>query len=335
MGIIKLMSAHDIWYGRGLGPSLARIALLPLSLLYWLGWQTYLGIYRLGLKRASAPHRPIIIVGNFTVGGSGKSPLTMHLAHVLLKLGHRVVIGCSGYGSPKAEAAQLAPEGPLDPAEWGDEPAMIRAQLPEVPLIVGRRRVLAAQICAQRYPDAVLLMDDGLQHLPLQADVRIAIDDEETRNRWVLPAGPYREPRSNKRADLILPGDFTIVQQALQFEQLHGEPKSLAARINALCAIGRPDRFRDDLAASGLQIAAFEALPDHDPLAAGTLFDRFEPELPLVATAKDWVKLQRRPDLGNREIWIARQSVRVEPAEAFERWLHEKTLEAMAQKGGH
>src|ERR1700740_2610619 len=158
----------EIWDSESPRARLIRIFLAPISFLYALGWRSYLALYQLGLKKPSEPHKPVVCVGSLQVGGSGKTPLTLYLAALLRKLGYEVAIGCSGYGCPASEAAKIAPDGPLKASEWGDEPAMIRELLPEVPLIVGRRRVLAAKLCHASFPNSVLLMDDGFQHLPLQ-----------------------------------------------------------------------------------------------------------------------------------------------------------------------
>lgn len=297
--------------------------ILPFSALYWLGWHCYLALYALGFKRSSKPHHPILIVGNFTVGGSGKTPIAIYIAKLLTKSGLQPVIGCSGYGSPRSVGASLAPEGDLDPKEWGDEPTEIREELPEVPLIVGRDRVRAAEICHERYPDAALLMDDGLQHLPLKADVRIAVD-LPCANRFVLPAGPYREPAKGDRADLVIPNHFRAVRRVSVWSA-DGEalaPESIRGhRVQVLCAIGRPDSFLDSIEDLGMVAAKVVALGDHDPMSAGTLFAPFEPELPIVVTRKDWVKIRRRSDLSQWKLWIAKLEAHIEPEEEFCAWL--------------
>src|SRR5579885_1414322 len=200
------MHWRDVWFSKQAGFRLIRIALTPLSWLYAAGWQGYLTIYRFGWKKAKAPHHPVVCIGNLKAGGTGKSPVTRYVADVLSSLQRQVVISCSGYGAPRSEAATLTPKGPLDAREWGDEAAMLRAFLPDTPLIVGRDRVEAAKICNKTHPDAVLLLDDGFQHLPLAKDLTILLDPP-AENGHCLPAGPYREPRRNRsRADLVLPG---------------------------------------------------------------------------------------------------------------------------------
>ncbi|MEZ0327744.1 MAG: tetraacyldisaccharide 4'-kinase, partial [Fimbriimonas sp.] len=313
------MHPEEIWYGTSFSAILARTALLPLSALYSLGWQTYLGLYNLGLKRASEPHKPVIVVGNLSVGGSGKTPVTLCLAKLLLSMGRRVVIGCSGYGSPRSEAATLAPAGPLDPAEWGDEPAMIRWLLPEVPLVVGRRRVMAAELVHEAYPGSVLLMDDGFQHLPLKKHVSLLVEADEAVSQLCLPAGPNREPaRNRRRADKVIWTDVVGLRgcspRVIRLPHRFVTPELVEvqlSRATALCALGQPRRFLGELKRE-LELVNPLVLPDHDPLTSGTLLQRLPPDLPVVVTAKDWVKLRHRADVGSRQFVIALQEVQIE-----------------------
>lgn len=310
---------------------LTRLSLTPLSWLYAGGWQTYLLVYRLGLKKALEPHRPVVCIGNLKVGGTGKSPITLYVARVLEELGKEVVIGCSGYGSPRSEGASLAPKGELNPKEWGDEPAMIRSLAPDFPIIVGRARVEAARICQDRFPNAVLLMDDGFQHLPVKKHVSIVLDPPGT-NRRCLPAGPYREPYDNRRrASLVLPNGFKAIFRVARLQTTEGEEQN-PPRANVLCALANPQRFLEDLRALGVQVHQTHLLPDHDPLDRGNLFDSLEPDLPVIVTAKDWVKLQNRQDRGARQILIARQEACIEPEAEFRAWLARKLDELEEQR---
>lgn len=304
---------------------MAALVLSPLSLLYALGWEIYLLAYRLGFKRASEPHRPVVCVGNLQVGGTGKTPAVVALVKLLVWQGRRVVVSCSGYGSPASQDATLAPEGDLPAREWGDEPALFRMLLPEVPLIVGRNRVRAAQICADRFPDAVLLLDDGFQHLPLKKHVSIILDPPVW-NRFCLPAGPYREPSWNRtRADLVIPGEFKLAYTPLSFvEALTGADSPQPQRTNVLCALGDPTRFLWTLEQQGIEVVNGRLLPDHDTLLAGNLFDGLDPALPLVVTAKDWGKLRQRSDLDKWRLLVANREASIQPAKQFSAWLAKK-----------
>jgi len=317
------MRPDEIWEGRGPAETAVRTALTPLSWLYAFGWQVYLSSYRIGFKTAKEPHRPVICVGNLVTGGSGKSPVTLCLARVLSSMGKQVVIGCSGYGAEHSANAEIAPDGPLAAGLWGDEPAMFRWLLPDVPLVVGRNRVMAAERVHQRYPEAVLLMDDGFQHLPLKKQATLILD-EPSPNTKCMPAGPYREPKGNrKRADRRIPDDFQVVRGALRFVNADGtevRPTSYAV----LCAIGQPRRFLSELAGqlpNALGEPATLLLNDHDRLDGPDLFKSLDKGLPVVVTAKDWVKLKDRADVNEHQIVIALQNVKVEPLEALTSWL--------------
>jgi tetraacyldisaccharide 4'-kinase len=322
------MHVESIWYGSRPADRAARWALWPLSALYAFGWNVYRTAYRVGFKRAKSPHRPVVCIGNLIVGGSGKTPVTLHIARVLLDAGVPLAVSLSGYGAPRSEAATLAPEGELDPAEWGDEPAMFRELLPSVPLIVGRRRVLAAEICSRQMPTHALVMDDGFQHLPLRKHLTLLLDPERP-NRWCLPAGPYREPqRSRDRADLVLPGAFRVVEQPLRWTDGDGMPAELPAAYDVLCALGAPSGF---LAALPAHPVTLELRPDHDPLTQGNLLSCFTGELAIAVTAKDWVKLRRRPDAHKFSWRIAHKEVTIEPADVFRGWLLQNLARVTAE----
>jgi tetraacyldisaccharide 4'-kinase len=320
------MHMRQLWESDAFGPRIARAALVPASALYGFGWEAYLAMYRLSLKHEQAPHHPVMCVGNLTVGGSGKTPVTLHIARVLRDMGREVVIGTSGYGAPHSVGATLAPNGRISAREWGDEPAMFRWLAPEFPLVVGRGRVLAATRVHERHPSAVLLMDDGFQHLPLHKDLQILLEEDNPVNRRCLPAGPYREPpRNRNRADLVLPGPYQVVEEPLRFALPSGTIAEAPKSYAVLCALGRPNRFIEALQ-SALEAAPNPTvtLPDHDPLSAGTLWARLPDDRPVVVTAKDWVKLRERPDVGTRRVVIALQSVRIEPAAEFRAWIGER-----------
>lgn len=297
-----------------------------MSALYAAGWLAYLGVYQLGLKRPKRPHHPVVCVGNLRVGGSGKSPVTLHVYDVLRSMGWEVVVSASGYGSPASESATLAPVGDLRAATWGDEPSMFRLAQPDMPLIVGRNRVRAAEICAAEFPHAVLLLDDGFQHLPLAKDITILLDSPSP-NNLCLPAGPYREPRriGRRRASTVLPGTFQVQAEPLIFfEPRSGKVDSTESggKVQLLCAIARPERFVEAVRLSGREVGRCAFAGDHDPLTTGNLLQRFDPDVPVAVTEKDWVKLRERTDLDRFRFLVARHRVRIVPDQAFADFLH-------------
>lgn len=206
-----------------------------------------------------------------------------------------MVISTSGYGSPSAEAAQIAPDGPLDAAKWGDEAALLRLSLPDTPLIVGRRRTLAAELCQQAFPESLLLLDDGFQHLPLAKDVTIVLDPPSP-NPSCLPAGPYREPRwFRNRASLVLPSrEFHLRRVPTTF----GEPDKVVDFV--LCGIAQPKPFLAESRQNGFSWEREVVLQDH--ATAGEIPWDSLPQTRGVAlcTAKDWVKIR---DLPTAQAW--------------------------------
>lgn len=319
---------QKIWREKGT----ESLLLLPFALVYASGWIIYELMYRFGLKKPVKPHSPIICIGNLIVGGAGKTPVTIHIAKVLAELGRQVVISVNGYGAPRSHNAHSAPAGELDAREWGDEAALIRSKLPDVPLIVGRDRVIAAQICRDLHPDAVLLLDDGFQHLPLEKDVTILLDPADLENRWPMPSGPYREPRATGklRADTVIPGEFKIGMTTVQIKNLDGTTPAIETGINALCALARPERFVDTLEAHGYRVSEMKLLQDHDPMKSKNLFEGLDPTMPVVVTEKDWVKLKHRSDLGYWNIMVATYDVEIEPAPLFREWLKNRLDEIKA-----
>lgn len=305
---------------------LENLFLAPLSALYYAGWMSYEAIYALGIKRPFEPQIPVIVIGNLTVGGMGKTPTTLHIAQSLREMGHKVVVSASGYGAPRAAAAQVAPEGQLEANEWGDEPALFRWLMPDMPLIVGRRRVLAAQLAAEHFPGHMLLMDDGFQHKPLKKHISILLDPPQVRNPLVLPGGPYREPRSHRKwADILIPDDFQLKSEGVYFMDPNANRIELPPQeIQVLTAIAKPYRFVESLNQMGYRMVKGKHLSDHDPLTAGNLFATFKPELPIMVTAKDWVKLRGRDIINGWKIWIGHYDVSIEPQHEFRAVLQKK-----------
>jgi tetraacyldisaccharide 4'-kinase len=313
---------QKIWREKGT----EAILLLPLAALYASGWVIYQLLYWLGIKKAERPHRPVVCVGNLIAGGAGKTPVTLFVARTLHQLGRPVVVSLNGYRSPRQDNAHAAPDGPLDAREWGDEAALVREKLPGVPLIVGRDRVRAAQICRDLHPQAVLLLDDGFQHLPLHKDVTIVLDPPDLENRWPMPSGPYREPRSTglQRATTVVPGEFRLSAPMVSLRDAKGESVHVETPVNALCAVARPERFIDVLEQYQIRVAHEKLLPDHDDLRDKRLFLGFDPNLPVVVTEKDWVKLRERRDLDAWTVLVASYEVQLEPADTFRLWLRDK-----------
>jgi tetraacyldisaccharide 4'-kinase len=295
-----------LWYQGG--PIWLLVALLPLELLFALLVSLRRFLYRVGLLRTVKVDRPVIVVGNLTAGGTGKTPFTLWLAALLQRNGRRVGIVLRGYGGTSTQwPREVTPQS--DPREVGDEAVMIASRSGAI-VVVASDRVAAAQRAIELGAD-VVLADDGLQHYRLARDFEIAVVDERRAfgNGLMLPAGPLREPVSRLRSvDLIVRSrrSASASQQVpwaaapeITATGRLGEAVSLAGNatrplesfrpgpVHAVAGIGYPEAFFAALEAEGLQIVR-HPLPDH---AAITLADvDFKDDVPVLMTQKDAVK---------------------------------------------
>jgi tetraacyldisaccharide 4'-kinase len=284
---------------------IASAALLPLSWLYGLGWRSYEAVYRLGLKRRLRVGIPVVGVGNLSAGGEGKTPLVIELVRIARTLGLSPAISVNAYGSPSAGGTTVLYEGDeVDPRLHGDEPAELRHALPDTTLILGRDRAAAATVAAASKMES-LILDDGFQHLPLARTADLVIWDDEIPNKRLLPAGPMREPRSGlRRATAVATPNRAATDwqgEVFQFSREYDGVRDLATgevhplhwmrgrKVDAVCAIARPERFLQGLRDLGADLQSVSALPDHDPLDSVV-----ESEHPTIVTEKDAVKLGRR-----------------------------------------
>ena len=281
------------WYGKGGAPWWTA----PLAALYGGVTRLRRNLYRAGVLSSVSLPAPVAVVGNISVGGTGKTPLTIALAGALRARGFRPGVVSRGYGG--SEAGPLLLDERADPARFGDEPCLIHAA--GTPVAVGRDRPAAARLLIDAGCD-VVLADDGLQHYRLRRDVELCVIDGARRfgNRRLLPAGPLREPLA--RLDEV---DFRIcngsnaedgevpmrleggVARALR----DGGTQSLDAfrgqRVHAMAGIGNPARFFDDLRARGIDVVP-HPFPDHHAYAPGDL--DFGDAAPVLMTEKDAVK---------------------------------------------
>lgn len=192
---------------------LVRALLTPLAGLHFLGLETYLLPYRLGVRKRYRLPVPVIAIGNITSGGTGKTPMAAYIGQLLRDQGLRVVLLSRGHGGSheKGYGAQLVSRGDgtllLPPEVAGDEPTLLAQLLPDVPVLVGRDRRLSGQrACAELAPD-ILLLDDALQFWQLHRDLDIVLLDARLPfdNGWILPRGLLREPPFHlRRAGMVV-----------------------------------------------------------------------------------------------------------------------------------
>ncbi|MBI5917928.1 MAG: tetraacyldisaccharide 4'-kinase [Nitrosomonadales bacterium] len=300
-----------------------HLILFPASALFAALAALRRALYRSGLLPSFKLPAPVIIVGNISVGGSGKTPLTLHLVQQLTDAGWHPAIISRGYGGA-INGAHPVDAASNTAAEVGDEP-LLMAQRGLCPVWVGRDRVAAAQALLTAHPECdVLLSDDGLQHYRLQRDVEIAVVDGVRRlgNGLLLPAGPLRESAARLRqVDAVVinggepqSGEFAMQLAGAVFYNLLNPSVTRDAsglrdlKLHAVAGIGHPERFFRHLESLGLTIVR-HPFPDHHCFVASDL-DHPAADAVLM-TEKDAVKCT---PLANENCWALRVDAQVDPA---------------------
>lgn len=283
------------------GESPLWLLLLPLSWLYGLVSGIIRLCWRLGLKKAWRAPVPVVVVGNLTAGGNGKTPVVVWLVEQLQQRGIRVGVVSRGYGGKAAHyPLLLTPE--TTTAEAGDEPVLI-FQRTGAPVAVSPARVDAVKALLTASPVQLIVTDDGLQHYRLHRDKEIVVIDGVRRfgNGWWLPAGPMRERASRlKSVDAVItnggiaqPGEIAMrLQSGLAVNLLTGERCNVNALQNlvAMAGIGHPPRFFATLHEAGAHPVKTVALADHQALSPQDVSALIEPDQTLIMTEKDAVK---------------------------------------------
>jgi tetraacyldisaccharide 4'-kinase len=286
-----------LWY-RGHPLSLL---LAPLGWLYAAAARLRRAAYRIGLLRSHRVGVPVVVVGNVSVGGTGKTPLVIGLARFLTARGWSPGIVCRGYGGRSRTWPRVVrPDS--DPVEVGDE-AVLLAQRTGLPVLAcGPARVRAARGLAGDGGCDLVISDDGLQHLALARDVEVVVVDGERRhgNGRCLPAGPLREPVSRLASvDFVVStgaarrGEFPMrldagPAHALQDAGLRRRLRCFeGSPVHAVCGIGNPERFFSTLSDAGLTVLR-HPFPDHHPFVPGDV--AFGDGAPVLMTEKDAVK---------------------------------------------
>jgi tetraacyldisaccharide 4'-kinase len=292
------------------------LALRPLATLYGLVMRMRRAAYERGWCHSRHPGVPVIIVGNLTVGGTGKTPLVLWLVHALLDAGQRPGVVLRGYGGTVRDARLVSAAAVA--AQVGDEAVLIQ-QRTKVPLAIGADRAAAADLLV-RQGCTVVVSDDGLQHLALQRDLAIVVVDGERGlgNGALLPAGPLREPVGRlDLADLVVVngtdrrhvgvGHHALTMQlhpALLRNVLTGVEESVDALrgvdVHGVAGIGHPQRFFGMLRALGARPIE-HAFADHHPFVPGDF--AFDDGRRIVMTEKDAVRCRA---FATEQMWCLR-----------------------------
>lgn len=309
--------------------TLLHALLYPLSLVFRAAVALRRSLYRAGILPVAKLPVPVVVVGNISVGGTGKTPIVLWLADFLLGRGRRPGIVGRGYGG-KSGAPQPVTTA-SDPAVCGDEMVLL-AQRCNAPVWIGSDRTAAARALLAAHPGCdVIVSDDGLQHYGLARDIEIAVIDGARGfgNGFMLPAGPLREsPARLASVDTVIVNTtaheaalkldaravFTMSLQGSTFHNLlnpehQSGPEPFRGRtVHAVAGIGNPGRFFEHLQRLGITFTA-HPFPDHhafsaaDVACAGADF--------IVMTEKDAVKCRQ---FATENYWVLRVDAEVDPA---------------------
>lgn len=286
-----------LWFGR----SRLYFLLLPLSWLYGLVTWLIRFSYRIGLQPVWRSPVTVVVVGNLTVGGNGKTPLVIWLVEQLRQRGLRIGVVSRGYGG-KAIAYPLVLTQDTTAEQAGDEPVLI-FQRTGVPVAVSPKRSEAVKALLMLHPLDLVIADDGLQHYGLHRDFELVVIDGMRRfgNGWWLPAGPMRERAARLNSvDAIITngghaasGEISMWLQANEAVNLvtgKRQPVQSLPQVIAMAGIGHPARFFLTLKQLGITAKKEYSFEDHQNYSLEQLLTLADPEQSLIMTEKDAVK---------------------------------------------
>lgn len=286
-----------IWSGR----SPLWLLLWPLSLIYGAVSSLIRLSYQRGWRKSWRAPVPIVVVGNLTAGGNGKTPVAIWLVQALQRRGLKVGVVSRGYGG-KAERYPLLVSGDTSTELAGDEPVLI-AQRSGAPVAVAPKRRAAVEALLASQPLDLIVTDDGLQHYALQRDREIVVVDGARRfgNGWWLPAGPMRERASRlQQVDAVIvnggeaqPGEIVMTLRPGEAVNLLSQRRAPLANLNnvvAMAGIGHPPRFFATLKQHGVTPVSEIAFADHHAYSQQELAQLLTDGQILLMTEKDAVK---------------------------------------------
>lgn len=281
--------------------NILSVLLFPITLLFCLLVTLRRLLYRWHWLKSETFPVPVIVVGNISVGGTGKTPLVVALVEWLKQAGYHPGVISRGYRG-QATAWPQAVDPQSDPLWVGDEAVLLAGRC-QCPMVVGPERSASIQQLLAQHQCDVIVSDDGLQHYRMARAIEIAVVDGQRRfgNGLCLPSGPLREPISRlKSVDFVVvnggqaePSEYAMRLQSLLFHRVDAptQVRDVAAfagqRVHAIAGIGNPQRFFQHLSALGLDVVP-HAFPDHHDFTSDDL--QFEPCLPVIMTEKDAVK---------------------------------------------
>ncbi len=277
------------WWAWGLYPFSLLLLIISKVRRFWL---------QKSALKSSENRLPVIVVGNISVGGNGKTPFVIWLCELLIKVGYKPGIISRGYGG-KSASYPLLLTSETEGNEAGDEPVMLFKRL-GIPIVVDPKRVNAANYLSEQCDVDIIITDDGLQHYALSRDIEIVVVDGKRRfgNQKLMPMGPLREPLSRlKEVDFIInngeqaDNEVTMWLEPQACKAVDGRKACLPklSKANACAAIGYPQRFFDTLQKQNFEIDKAIAFADHHAFSKDD-FKQFDNDIPLLMTEKDAVK---------------------------------------------
>ena len=281
---------------------LLNFMLLPFSAIFFILSYIRLWLYKLKILTVNDSSLPVIVVGNITVGGTGKTPIVISIANYLKSQHKKVGVVSRGYGGNYSQETIEVIES-SNPMECGDEPVLIKQQT-EVPVAVAKKRTKAIKLLTKKYALDVIISDDGLQHYSMGRDIEIAVIDGHSRlgNGLFLPAGPLREVKSRlKSVDFVinngsnLEGEYSSEIEPQDYINLvTNEVRSLdyfkGKKCYAVAGIAKPDKFFSILKKNGVKLI-IKPFPDHYVFGENDLV--FNENHPIIMTSKDCVKCRQ------------------------------------------
>lgn len=334
----------------GILDRLLLACLIPFASLYSLAQAVRSALYRHGIFQTRHLPKPVISIGNITVGGTGKTPVTAFIARRLLARGLNVAVLSRGYGGTLEGQCAIVSDGRqtfLEARQCGDEPFLLASTVAGLMVVIGSDRHAAGMLALEKLSPDLFLLDDGFQHMRLHRDLDILLLDHSHPfgNGWTLPAGLLREPyRAAARAHLHIQtrcpegapampamGDTPSCRARHSLRHIlplrGGAPSPLGSlkhrRVLAFAGIAEPQSFFESLRVQGVKLVSTIGFPDHVSYDESRIAEleramRTSGADALITTEKDGVKLGRLPEGLEGKILLARLELTMEDTAPLE-----------------
>lgn len=287
---------HSVWYDG----AISGVVLVPFSWLYQVIIVVRTQCFKLGWRQRYKASVPVIVVGNITAGGAGKTPFVIWLVELLQRLGHKPGVVTRGYGGELTDSTLVTAAHHAN--EVGDEALMLARRL-DAPVVAGRSRSTSAAML-EELEVTIIVADDGLQHYALERDAEICLIDAQRQfgNGRLLPSGPLREPVSRLNSVDVVVNHLATLEAGQSgmalvnprvYQLTSGKTLSLTSfkgtSVHAVAGLGNPERFFTSLKRAGLTVIV-HPFADHHQYSGSDL--DFGDDLPVFMTDKDAVKCE-------------------------------------------